>query len=90
MRNGTSLWSQQPKRTGERTHSEQGWLDYLAGLNFPQEYDTWKDYQQRNYEYGRMRAAAAKFYYSRVPPTQTTAAVHRVAIIRDGYAPPRD
>jgi hypothetical protein len=77
-------------RTGTRTHSEQGWRDYLAGMPFPLSYDIWKDHEQRNYEHGRMRAAAAKYYYTRVPREQTTAVVKRVNIFADGYAPPRN
>lgn len=77
------------RKTGERVFSERGWRDYNAGLPFPLEYDTWSEPQQRNYEYGRMRAAAAPQFYDRVPLVQTSEVMRRIAIFGNGFAPPR-
>lgn len=36
---------------------QRGHNDYLAGRPYPREYDTWKEFEQRNYEAARLYAA---------------------------------
>lgn len=37
-----------------------GYSDKMAGLGFPEDYDTWGIQEQRNYELGRQRAAGER------------------------------
>ena len=44
-------------RRGYTAESDRGYRDHALGLPFPAEYETWKERDQINYEFGRLRHA---------------------------------
>jgi hypothetical protein len=71
-----------PQKVLPNEWSARGWQDYLAGRAFPCEYDSWSQTQQRHYERGRLRAAAAPQIYRRIPANEPFDIVRRTNGLR--------
>jgi hypothetical protein len=70
--------------------SQRGWRDALRGRPYPQQYDSWPEPDQRNYENGRLRAVGARTLWKRkdIPKAQDALVVKLVAANQRGFIPP--
>jgi hypothetical protein len=85
MSNGTTK-----ARLGLKTQqSDWGWFDVYDHADYPQDYDTWSEKDQRNYENGRLRAANVQLALGKLPAKQDSVLIAMAAKLVGDSIPPR-